>query len=100
MPLNRSDPNYYSSPLTLNSSSTAATGVGFGFPASYVRLLNTGATDVYVNPQSSTLCTTADLRVRACSDLVLANLPAISVLTAYATSTAGAGAVLNVTALG
>lgn len=97
MPLNRSDPNYYSAPVTCPTT-TGVSAVGFGFPATFLRLMNTNAVDIYASLQSSSAASTADLRVRACSELVLAGVPPVSVLTAYSTST-GTSPVLNVTAM-
>jgi hypothetical protein len=98
MPLNRHDPNVYSAALSCPAS-TGVIGAGIGFPATYLRFVNSNAVDIYVGLNSSTLATTEGLRVRACSEVTLAGIPPISVLTAYATST-GAASVLNVTALG
>jgi hypothetical protein len=99
MPLQRSTPNYYSTGVPRNASTTAVAALDFGFPAQVLRLYNPSNVDMYANPTSTTLCTTADLCVRACSELTLTGM-AISVLTLYATSTGATAQPFGVTALG
>lgn len=98
MPLLRTGANVYSAGLSCPAS-TGVISAAWGFPATFLRMLNTNAVDIYVGLGSSSVATTDGLRVRACSDLVLPCVPPIDALTAYATST-GAASVLNVTALG
>lgn len=98
----RLTPNYYSERLTVSASTTAGAGAAFGFNARYLKLLNTEATDFYVKlgATGELVATTADMRVRACSEVVLPGLPPVFGLAAYTTSTAAAAKVLDVTALG
>ena len=94
-------PNYYTERLTVGVSTTAGAAAAFGFNATYLKLLNTEATDWFVRLNSTSVAaTTADMRVRACSEVVMPMVPPCAGLTAYTTSTAAAAKVLDVTALG
>ena len=93
-------PNYYSTQLAVSASTTAVAAEGWTFPASAIRLLNTEATDFYVRLNSTTVATTADMRVRACSEVVMTGTPPIGGLTIYTTSTSASAKLLGVTAIG
>lgn len=98
MPLDRIDPNYYSAEAIFCATSSAAGVVNFGFPATALRFLNTCEADAFVRLGDQVgVASSADLRVRACSDLVLAPIPACSGLSGYST---GGDVAVGVTALG
>lgn len=99
MPLQRTIPNYYSDSSVRNASSTAVAAVDFGFPAQVLRLFNPSAVDMFVNPSSTSLCTTDDLCVRSCSEVTLEGV-AISGLAFYSTSTGATVQAFTLTALG
>lgn len=93
-------PNYFSTQLAVASGSTAIAADGWGFPASALRFLNTEATDFYARLNSTTAATTADMRIRACSEVVWSGLPPVGGLAIYTTSTGASAKLLGVTALG
>lgn len=100
MPLQH--PNYESFTLTQATCSTAGDVRALGFNATYLKLLNTEAVDWYVDLKSTSAAdaTTGDMRVRACSEVVLPSLPPVAALAAYTTSTSASAKLLYVTALG
>ncbi len=99
MPLQRIDPNWYSTQLTFSTTTTDERNViGLGFPATALRVINSCADDVYVRLGSSGVATSADMRVRACSELGLSGLPPFSFVSLYTTAATGTKA--GVTALG
>ena len=92
--------NYYSTQWAIAQGTTSAVGDAWGFPASVLRFLNTEAADFYVRLNSTTAASTADMRVRACSEFALSGLPPVVGLTVYTTSTSASAKLLGVTALG
>ena len=96
-------PNYYSSTPSIVVSTTCALGVTFGFNVTYLRLSNQeAAADFYLNftstsPNGANRVTTTDFFVRACSEVILPNLPAIRGFALYTTSTAATVKTLHVT---
>lgn len=95
-------PNYYSEALAQSASSTAGAASGWAFDACTLKLLNTEAVDFYVQLDSTTAAdaSTGDMRIRACSEVVLTSLPPVRGLAAYTTSTSASAKILNLTALG
>ena len=96
-------PQYFSTVLAQavgTSLGTQLIAQTIGFASSYVRLLNTTAVDIYVHFKNTSDggVTTADFKVRACSEVTLPNLPLFGAISMMSTSTTGAG-ILNVTAL-
>ena len=96
----RANPNYYSTQAPVTASSTDVVADAFGFNAKTLRFLNTEAVDFYVRTDSGGVASTADMRIRACSETVLQSMPMISGFTAYTTSTSAAAKLLGLTALG
>lgn len=100
MPLLRADPNYYAARAPREASTTGVTALDLGFPAVALHVDNQSAADVYVNPQSTAVCTSADLCIRACSYQLLAPLPPFSHLTLWASSTGATAQDFGIAALG
>jgi hypothetical protein len=94
MALSRTDPNYFGQAVVANSTSTEE--VDFGFPATHVRVLNTCNGDAYMRPDGNTP-SSQDMRIAACSEVILNVQMSLRALRFYSTST---GCLVNVTALG
>jgi hypothetical protein len=94
-------PQYASATLSQSASSTGGAATAFGFRARWLKFLNTESVDWWVNLKSTSAsgASTADMRIRACSEVVMPNLPQIAGLAGYTTSTAAAAKLLYVTAL-
>lgn len=99
MALQRTLPNYYSAIAPRSAASTGVAAIDFGFPATVLRIVNVANVDAYFNPASTSVCTTADMCVRACSDAQIFGV-AMSVLTIYSTSTGATAHDLRIAALG
>ena len=93
-------PSYFNAHVALGNASTASVATTFPFAAPQLRLANFEAVDIYVNLRG-TAATTADMLVRACSDLGLLTITnPTSQISSYTTSTSAADKLLRVTALG
>ena len=94
MALSRSDPHYYGAAIVANSTTTEE--YDLGFQATHLRVLNTCNGDAYMRPDGGSP-TCGDMRIRACSEMILDLAMSLRALRFYSTST---GCLLNVTALG
>lgn len=101
MPLdNKQAPNYYSTRFTGGNSSTAIDADAFGFNARLLRFINTEAVDFYVRLGSTQYATTADLRIRSCSELTLPLPAPVYGVATFSTSTAASALKLGLVAVG
>ena len=92
------NPNYHGLLFTLGATTSGDqayvvdSNTGRPFEASFMRILNTNTVDLYLNlgTTGKNAASTTDLRIRACSDYPPFQIPRLSTLAAYTTSTAGA----------
>lgn len=89
-------PLYYSTQAAQPINSTGVIADRFGFLANNFVLSNTNAVNYYVTFRSTSVATTADLLVRACSAVQLSGFLAGG-YAAYSTSTGATPNPLNVT---
>lgn len=92
-------PNYTAQLLTPGNATTSPSALSLTFAPSYLRVMNQGAADVYINFQSSA-ASTGDARLSTGEKLEIQSQQNIQTMGFFTTSTGAGGVAVDFLALG